>query len=278
MAILYSCGNSEKGSNEQKTDSLATETAEQTDNKQNQITLTVKNGEPINLAFNEDYPDVEVKIVSGSHDTTFVLEPKYHTIQFMSGDTKMTIYGNIKQFFCSDNYERVTAIDLSKNTTLTNINLFGNNLSSLDLSKNKALTELNCSSNNITDLNLSQNTALTKLSCMGNELTSLDLSKNTALKELICAGINVKVLDISKNTALEKLTIGDKELTELKFGNNKSLYEISCDENLTNSCLEQILKALPDRTGLKSGELYHVGNDFTERIDEKVNWKIISES
>ncbi len=34
MAIIYSCGNSEKGSNEQVTDSLATETAEQVQNQE----------------------------------------------------------------------------------------------------------------------------------------------------------------------------------------------------------------------------------------------------
>ncbi len=277
MVVIYSCGNGKQGSNEQNADSLTSKTVKQSDNKQNQITLTVKSGEAINLAFNEDYPDIEVKIVSGNHDTTFILEPSYHKIQFTSGDTRMTIYGNIHQFFCSYNYERVTDIDLSKNTVLTNIDLFGNHLSSLDVSKNMSLTELNCSSNNITTLNLSKNTALTKLSCMDNKLTSLDLSNNRALKELICAGITVKVLDISKNTSLEKLNVGNKELTDLKFGNNKSLYEISCNEDVSNSCLEKILKSLPDRIGLKIGELYHVGNDFTEKIDERVNWKIVSE-
>ncbi len=39
MAIIYSCGNNEKGSNEQKTDSLATETAKQTQ-KQAQPSMT----------------------------------------------------------------------------------------------------------------------------------------------------------------------------------------------------------------------------------------------
>ncbi len=49
MAIIYSCGNGENGSNEQKADSLVTETAEQTDNNQVKV-----NKPPQNAISDED--------------------------------------------------------------------------------------------------------------------------------------------------------------------------------------------------------------------------------
>ncbi len=44
------------------------------------------------------------------------------------------------------------------------------------MSKNTALTYLSCYTNQLTDLDVSKNTALTRLECHINQLTSLDVS------------------------------------------------------------------------------------------------------
>jgi Leucine-rich repeat (LRR) protein len=59
-------------------------------------------------------------------------------------------------------------------------------LTRLDVSKNTALTNLDCTNNQLTSLDITKNTALTKLNCSSNQLTSLDVSKNTALTQLGC--------------------------------------------------------------------------------------------
>ena len=90
----------------------------------------------------------------------------------------------LNRLICEDN--KLTALDVSKNTALTILDCSNNQLTALDLSHNTALTELDCGRNQLTALDLSHNTALKMLWCNVNQLTSLDLSHNTALTELYC--------------------------------------------------------------------------------------------
>ena len=56
-------------------------------------------------------------------------------------------------------------------TALEELRCNSNRLTSLDMSKNTALTSLNCGSNDLTSLDVSKNTALEYLGCNSNELT-----------------------------------------------------------------------------------------------------------
>jgi len=58
----------------------------------------------------------------------------------------------------------------------------GNQLTALDVSRCATLTELNCGENQVTALDVSKNTALKELRCNQNQLTALSVSKNTALE------------------------------------------------------------------------------------------------
>ena len=72
-------------------------------------------------------------------------------------------------------------------TALKTLYAGGNKLTELDLSKNTALDYLDCSDNQLTELDLGENTALTTLYCGGNQLTELDLRNNTKLESVnIC--------------------------------------------------------------------------------------------
>ena len=92
----------------------------------------------------------------------------------------------------STEIEEVTYVDCyeSRISSLKGIEYFialetldcsNNRLSSLDVSKNTELKTLNCYNNQLSSLDVSKNTALMELSCYNNQLKSMDVSENTAL-------------------------------------------------------------------------------------------------
>ena len=73
-------------------------------------------------------------------------------------------------------------------TALKSLNCNSNKLTSLDLSKNTALKSLECSQNMLEIIDLSMNKSLTYLECEENAtLGTLDVSQNTALVTLWCS-------------------------------------------------------------------------------------------
>ena len=132
-------------------------------------------------------------------------------------------------------FNKITSLDVSKNTALTGLYCFDNQLTSLDVSKNTALTYLGCYDNQLTSLDVSKNTELIDLFCFDNQLTSLDVSKNTALTMLYCDGNQLSSLDVSKNTALTGLFCYDNQLTSLDVSTNTALTNLFCHDNQLTS-------------------------------------------
>ena len=130
-------------------------------------------------------------------------------------------FPNLKKLNCGHN--RLTSLDVSKNTVLQELVCWENQLTSLDVSQNTALQELECFENQLTSLDVSQNPALQKLSCWDNRLTSLDVSKNTELTYLECSYNRLTELDVSKNTELTYLDCDYNRLTELDVSQNTKL-------------------------------------------------------
>ena len=133
-------------------------------------------------------------------------------------------FPNLKKLNCGHN--RLTSLDVSKNTVLQELVCWENQLTSLDVSQNTALQKLVCWENQLTSLDVSQNTALQELSCFYNRLTSLDVSKNTELTYLNCSYNRLKELDVSKNTELTYLDCSYNRLTELDVSQNTKLTEL----------------------------------------------------
>lgn len=148
--------------------------------------------------------------------------------------------------------EHVTSLNLSKNTQLTILRCYGNQLKALningctkleelycwenqltqlDLSKNTHLTDLWCSENQLRALNINGCTQLEELSCGGNQLTQLDVSKNAQLTDLGCDGNQLTKLDISKNAQLARLYCDSNQLTQLDISQNTALKSFSCLDN-----------------------------------------------
>ena len=210
------------------------------------ITLTVAKDSAIRLNFKAAAEGTPVRIVSGSNtqnitvgtDWYYGSNPSFFTVT--ADGTEMKVYGNIVAFRCNNNQANLTAIDVSNNTQLIELDCYSNQLSNLDVSKNTQLTSLGCSENKLNDLDVSKNTKLKYLNCSDNTLTSLDVSKNTQLTELFCVNNKLSSLDVSRNTQLEELYC---------WGNN-----------FTTDALDDIYCALPDRTGKYSGKIFPLRN------------------
>ena len=129
--------------------------------------------------------------------------------------TSLDISGltNLTDLVCNDN--QLTSLDVSG---LTNLQwLYGNDnqLTSLNVSGLTNLQELNCEGNQLTSLDLSGLTNLQGLSCSNNQLTSLDLSGLTNLQGLYCSNNQLTSLDVSGLTNLQWLSCYNNQLTSL---------------------------------------------------------------
>ena len=152
-----------------------------------------------------------VNIKSGIWDTILVNA---------NGTVFVTAENNVQLKWLHCYYNRLTELDVSKNTALMNLSCYDNLLSKLDVSKNTALTDLYCYNNLLTKLDVSNNTALRNLYCYYNQIAELDVSKNTALIYLWCHSNNLSELDVSKNTALTMMNCGKNQLTRLDVSKN----------------------------------------------------------
>ena len=119
-------------------------------------------------------------------------------------------------------------------TELEVLNCYNNKLTSLDTSKNTALTNLICGKNKLTILDVSNNTVLSYLYCGGNQLTSLDVSKNAGLEFLVCSDNQMTSLDVSNNTALIYLYCSNNKLTSLDLESCNNLRILQCEGNTYN--------------------------------------------
>jgi Leucine-rich repeat (LRR) protein len=131
---------------------------------------------------------------------------------------------------------RITELDVSKNTGLIRLSCYGNLLTELDVSDNTVLRELNCWGNDLAELDVSGNVELVDLTFWLNPITEIDLSKNIALVDLNCGDTDIAELDVSNNVSLVSLgahcNYGQMgRLTALDVSNNAMLTELYCYRN-----------------------------------------------
>ncbi|MCU6792835.1 leucine-rich repeat domain-containing protein [Paenibacillus sp. WQ 127069] len=149
-------------------------------------------------------------------------------------------------------YNKLTELDIRRNTRLVDLECDGNELNALNTSHNSALKRLHCNSNAILALDLSANAALESLDCGYNRIRNLDVSQNHMLTELICywnilsklelernpllrhlqCGYNALfTLELDHHTMLEKLDCGSNHLIQLRVTNCENLLELRCNGN-----------------------------------------------
>ncbi|WP_310558658.1 T9SS type B sorting domain-containing protein [Flavobacterium sp.] len=120
-------------------------------------------------------------------------------------------------------------------TSLVELQCPRNKLTSLDISKNTLLTLLSCWGNKLTSLDTSKNTNLKILSCFQNELISLDVSKNSLLSQLYCSWNQLTTLN-------------------LRNGNNKDLFALNAWSNPNLKCIQVDNKTYSETSWLPSSK------------------------
>ncbi len=204
----------------------------QTVNTSRYITLTVSNGEVIKLDFKAASANTSVRIKSGITDTTITVGTSWKGItSYTAADSVMTVYGDIIVFYCSNNRAKLTAIDLSHHTQLTELYCTNNKITSLDVSNNTQLTGLYCTSNQLSSLNASGCTQLKTLNCVSNQLLSLNVSGCTQLTKVECFSNRLSSLDVSGYTQLKELNCHGNQLSNINVSGCTQLKELKCYNN-----------------------------------------------
>jgi len=110
----------------------------------------------------------------------------------------------------------LSALDISKDAVLTDINCFGASLTSLDVSGLAKLKNLNCSSCKLlTSLNASGCGSLEKLDCSYCKLTSLNASGCGLLETLLCYANELTSLNLTGCFNLKILDCHSNQLADL---------------------------------------------------------------
>lgn len=114
-------------------------------------------------------------------------------------------FPNLKKLDCSDN--KITHLNVSQNTKLTELNCQNNQLVQLVVTGCSALYSLHCNDNQLQELNVSDLTNLTFLICSNNKLTTLNLENNTKLISILCSDNLLTSLKIKTCSYLTVLNV-----------------------------------------------------------------------
>ena len=157
-------------------------------------------------------------------------------IEYFTALTELECYGN-----------QLTTLDVTGCTVLTVLNCSENQLTTLDVTRCTALTYLECNSNQLSALNVKECTALTQLYCDDNRLTELDIKGYTALKYLYCDNNLLTTLDVTGCTALTTLRCHNNRLTTLDASGIITSWALYCgnqkDESGSDRQLTLTLRA-----------------------------------
>ena len=150
----------------------------------------------------------------------------YEEIANMKG---IEYFTELETLFCG--CEKLTSLDVSKNTKLKWLRCTQTGLTSIDVSKNAALTRLDVENNQLTSLDVSNNPLLEDLDFYNNKVTAIDVTHNPALKQLSCYYNPITSLDVTKNTTLEDLWVNETKITALDVTKNTALKSLYCYSN-----------------------------------------------
>lgn len=175
------------------------------------------------------------------------------------------------------NNNRLTSLDVSKNTRLTSLYCATNALGHLDVTGCPELVDLNCERNRLTELNLACNPKLVQLYCRHNSLTQLDVSRNLELVFIETFDNSLTSFDCSMLKKLEFLHIDYNKLTTLNMSDNPALKDsgfVAANNHLDTLILPNIPDFTVDaevfyeqnpRTGYDTVEWY-LDSSFTRPV------------
>lgn len=178
--------------------------------------------------------------------------------------TGIEYFTALKSLTCFRN--KITSLDLSKNTALKTLGITGNPLTSLTV--NDDLEQFLCGQDqDLSIFNISRFTKLTLLSIRDVDLTSIDLSVFPKLEYLFLQNLKLTTLDLSNNTELQWLRCFGNQLTSLDLSNNPKLNKIECYHNLIRGAgMDVLVNSLPTVTDgliLAYQDETPIGNEMT---------------
>ncbi|WP_215695982.1 hypothetical protein [Clostridium sp. MCC353] len=141
-------------------------------------------------------------------------------------------YQSLKTLTC--NHNLLERLDVSKSTSLRELNCSNNYLTSLSV--NSGINELNCSFNELTALDVNNCSYLKKLSCNDNKLETLTLVSSrfpNALKILKCDKNKLTSLDLTKLTNLGTFTCEGNPLSSLTLPNEITITNAPVDNGIS---------------------------------------------
>lgn len=167
---------------------------------------------------------------------------------------------SLASLYCESN--DLTALDVSNNPLLKTLVCSENHLTSIDVSNNPLLEIFGCTANQITSLDISKNPALQWVLCAKNQITSLDLSNNPKIDAVDCSGNQLTSLDVSQNTALFFLSCGENQLTTLDLSKNTSLGDLNCiSTRMDAEALNAMLETLPNKAEINTTGIIYIGKN-----------------
>lgn len=154
--------------------------------------------------------------------------------------------------FLSAANQKIHQVDLSANTKLDTVYLYGNYLTEINIVNNpnlilvdiqsnrlqtikglsyaKKLTKLNASWNDLEFLNV-HNSAIKVLHISHNLLKGLQLTSAPNLRNILATSNQISYINLQNNTKLETLLISDNQLLELILEQNKQLTHLYASTN-----------------------------------------------
>lgn len=139
----------------------------------------------------------------------------------------------------SDVIEDITGIEHFRN--LQSLTLYGPSTSQeqpptgkithVDLSRNTKLTELNIDHQSIVELDVSHNLELTVLGAGSTPLRHLDISKQKKLARLCLGYSKLEDMDISNSPELSEVHLDNNVLKSVTLGNDPQLYYLDVSNN-----------------------------------------------
>ena len=169
---------------------------------------------------------------------------------------KLNVSGNtsLTELDCSEC--NLTLLDVTGCTALSFLNCNYNQLTDLDISGCTGLEDIWCRNNQLTSLDLSPCNNLYTLDCRYNQISSLDIAHHTNLEELWCQYNNLTSLDVSGCTSLELISANSNQIASMNVSNCPNLQTMSIYYNqLKSNAMGNLIAALPTRSG-DTGKAY----------------------
>ena len=151
------------------------------------------------------------------------------------GDANSMGNGVMDNYVVPDRVEVATTLNINNQsisdltgiegfTSLIELRMDSNNITSLDLSDFSGLNVLSCTNNPINSLNISTLVgSLQTLDISGTNLTSIDLSLFTLLTSFSANNTSFTTLDVSNNTSLETLKLGNSYRVNNRYKREHSI-------------------------------------------------------